>query len=263
MLKNSLTISKSQKTEFFSVASAFQNFDQKITITIESHSKATILCDVPKTNNLELELIIEDHAECTFIDVSKNISGMKKQSAHIGSHAKAQFYFFTSSTPEFKQTFTSHIEGTQSESQIRWISLTEDSEHLDIFGEQHFIGPENSGEMKIRSIARGSSQTNIRGLINIEQTATLTNSYMKQDALILDPKAHIHTTPSLEIKTNNVKASHGAGISKIPADEIFYLQSRGLEKKEAEDMFIRGFMESIIGEYEELKPYLSTFLIKI
>ena len=70
---------------------------------------------------------------------------------------------------------------------------------------------------------------------------------MSNHNLLLSEKAHIDTIPRLEIEANDVKASHGATISHLDAEQMFYLQARGINKTDAEAQLVEGFYEDFFG----------------
>jgi Fe-S cluster assembly scaffold protein SufB len=63
---------------------------------------------------------------------------------------------------------------------------------------------------------------------------------------MLDASAKVDAIPALEIKTNDVKASHSASITKISPETLFYLQSRGIEEAAARSMFVEGFLGELL-----------------
>ncbi len=70
---------------------------------------------------------------------------------------------------------------------------------------------------------------------------------LRDDVLLLSKDAHIDSIPALEIAANDVKAFHGATVGSIDEDELFYAQSRGLAREEAERMIALGFFEPAIA----------------
>jgi Fe-S cluster assembly protein SufD len=83
------------------------------------------------------------------------------------------------------------------------------------------------------------------GLIKIEPTGQQTNSYLKNENLILTPSARADAIPTLEIDANDVRASHGATIGKIDEEYIFYLMSRGIPRNTAVRMVVEGFFHKV------------------
>jgi Fe-S cluster assembly protein SufD len=68
--------------------------------------------------------------------------------------------------------------------------------------------------------------------------------------LLLSDKARVDTKPQLEIVADNVKCAHGATVSQLQADEIFYLQSRGISAPQAQRLLIYGFAMEILETIE-------------
>jgi len=82
----------------------------------------------------------------------------------------------------------------------------------------------------------------------VPQAAQLTNAAQLNRNLLLSDKAHVDTKPELNIVADNVKCSHGATVSQLEADELFYLRSRGLDSNAASNLLINAFAAEIIEE---------------
>ncbi|MEO1069948.1 MAG: SufD family Fe-S cluster assembly protein, partial [Cyanobacteria bacterium J06638_6] len=82
--------------------------------------------------------------------------------------------------------------------------------------------------------------------------------------LLLSDQARIDTKPQLEIVADNVKCAHGATVSQLQADEIFYLQSRGISAPQAQRLLIYGFAMEILEKIPlaELRSRLSEVIAK-
>jgi Fe-S cluster assembly protein SufD len=66
--------------------------------------------------------------------------------------------------------------------------------------------------------------------------------------LLLSSKARVDTKPQLEITADNVKCAHGATVSQLEDDEIFYLQSRGIDEESARSLLVHAFAAEIINQ---------------
>lgn len=108
------------------------------------------------------------------------------------------------------------------------------SKHLSTQTKAHFF---------LRSVMFDSSMVDYKGNLNIHKKAQLTDTYLSHQTLLLSDKARARTIPALEIEADDVKAGHAATIGKVDKDLMFYLQSRGINKMEAEQMLISGFFE--------------------
>ncbi|ARV61958.1 Fe-S cluster assembly protein SufD [Nostocales cyanobacterium HT-58-2] len=86
------------------------------------------------------------------------------------------------------------------------------------------------------------------GKIFVPKPAQLTDAAQLNRNLLLSPKARVDTKPQLEITADNVKCAHGATVSQLEDDEIFYLQSRGIDANDARNLLINAFAAEIIDQ---------------
>ncbi|WAL61569.1 Fe-S cluster assembly protein SufD [Thermocoleostomius sinensis] len=84
------------------------------------------------------------------------------------------------------------------------------------------------------------------GKVFVPQAAQLTDAGQLNRNLLLSPKARVDTKPQLEIVADNVKCTHGAAVGQLDANEIFYLQSRGIPAAEARHLLVSAFAQEII-----------------
>ena len=89
----------------------------------------------------------------------------------------------------------------------------------------------------------------------------VTMMIMNMKNLILNQGAEIYTKPQLQIDTDDVKCSHGATVSRLREDELFYLQTRGLGRKAAMDFLVTAFLAELL-EIEK-KEDLDIFEVEI
>jgi Fe-S cluster assembly protein SufD len=80
----------------------------------------------------------------------------------------------------------------------------------------------------------------------VPQAAQQTNAAQLSRTLLLSPQARIDTKPQLEITADDVKCAHGATISQLSDDEMFYLQSRGLDPAASRTLLINAFAIEIL-----------------
>jgi len=84
------------------------------------------------------------------------------------------------------------------------------------------------------------------GRILVSREAQLTDAAQTNRNLLLGPKARVNTQPQLEIFADNVKCAHGATVSQLEAEEIFYLQSRGIPQAEARQLLTCAFAAEVL-----------------
>lgn len=107
--------------------------------------------------------------------------------------------------------------------------------------------PNTSCMVNVKGALFDSAKSNYIGKIIIEKGAQQTASYLEDNVLILGDNVSNNAQPILEIEANDVKASHGATTGRIDKDQIYYLMSRGLSEKEAEETILEGFFEAVLS----------------
>ncbi len=96
----------------------------------------------------------------------------------------------------------------------------------------------------LKGVALDSASIGFFGRIKIEEHCPDTQSFLEERILLLSPTARAEAVPELEILCDDVKCSHAASVSQISPEHLFYLESRGIPKKVAEEMIVEGFLET-------------------
>lgn len=132
--------------------------------------------------------------------------------------------------------------------------------------EVYHRGVHSYSDMKIKNIAMDSSKIYSVGKVDISKDAFLSEGFQMIRGLILDDESKVFAKPVLEVKNNDIKCSHGASISQIDEDLLFYLNARGIDKKEGVNLVINGFFDDLTKRIkndefcEELREKINIFL---
>ena len=108
-----------------------------------------------------------------------------------------------------------------------------------------------SANTLLRAIAQDQSLVNLSGTIIVDKNAQQTNSFLAENILLLSVQAKANATPNLEIEANDVKCSHAATVSNLDENQVFYLQSRGVNQSQAKTIIANGFLDEV---YQKIKP---------
>ena len=114
--------------------------------------------------------------------------------------------------------------------------------------EQHHIAPHCSSNLLSKNVLQEEAKSIFAGLIRVDKEAQQTNALQTNRNLVLTKEAEADSLPGLEILANDVKCTHGATTSRLDQEELFYLLSRGIDKKTAESLISLGFLEEIISK---------------
>ncbi len=121
-------------------------------------------------------------------------------------------------------------------------------QHQDAGGKIVHVAPDTTSTIISKSISRGGGRTSYRGLLKVHDGAKNVKSTVRCDALLLDKDSRSDTYPVMEIDEEQVNIGHEATVSKVGDEQLFYLQSRGIDETEAIKMIVNGFVEPIVKE---------------
>lgn len=110
------------------------------------------------------------------------------------------------------------------------------------------VAPSCQSLQKYKGVLKGQSQSSFEGKIYVHPEAQKTQAYQLNHNLLLSDAAIANAKPNLEIFADDVKASHGATMSEVDDEQLFYLQSRGLTKESARNLLIQGFIQEIMNQ---------------
>lgn len=106
----------------------------------------------------------------------------------------------------------------------------------------HHQAPHTRATTTFKGVVRDQGFLRLAGRIIIDEECGDTNSFLTERILLLSDAAKAEAVPDLEIKTDDVKCSHAASISRIPEEQLFYLMSRGIERSSAEQLIVDAFL---------------------
>lgn len=141
--------------------------------------------------------------------------------------------------------------GQGAESQNYGVFFGTKNQHFDITTNAIHKTKNTTSNILVKGVLDDKATSVYRGKIKINEKAQQTNSYLSNHSLILSRNAVSNSVPSLEIDANDVRASHGATLGKPNEDEIFYLMTRGLKRKEAERLIIKGYFSPVIDKLDD------------
>lgn len=139
------------------------------------------------------------------------------------------------------------------------IALADDAsaDDVEVFfgnGEQVFIvntglyhtGLRSKGNILVKGLLQERAQFHSNAMLDIVPEAQRTDTFLAEHILVLSKDAKANVIPSLEIRANDVKASHAVSVSQIDHEQVFYLRTRGLDEREARKMIVQGFLGSAL-----------------
>jgi Fe-S cluster assembly protein SufD len=137
-------------------------------------------------------------------------------------------------------------QGEQTTTNLNGLTVATGEREIDTHSIIALTQPYGSTDQLHKCIVSDRAHTVFNGKVFVPKTAQLTDASQLNRNLLLSSKARVDTKPELQITADNVKCSHGATVSQLEAEEIFYLRSRGLSESDANQLLIDAFAAEII-----------------
>ena len=137
-------------------------------------------------------------------------------------------------------------QGEQTETNLNGLTLSTREQTADTHSIVALTKPHGTTDQLHKCIVSDRAHSIFNGKVFVPKEAQLTNASQLNRNLLLSPKARVDTKPELQITADNVKCSHGATVSQLEADQIFYLRSRGLTESDSRNLLIDAFAGEII-----------------
>jgi Fe-S cluster assembly protein SufD len=226
-------------------------------------------------------VVLEEGSEATYVHETSSPLGLIGQSLHVGlfevfvgSGAKLNFVELQSlgtnvwniSTETVEQDADSEVDwifgslGSQVTKSFSRINLagqgatgkmsgfyfSNGKQHLDHDTRQNHLAPNTTSDLLYKGALLDESRSVWQGMIYVDPKASKTDGYQANRNLVLSEKARADSIPGLEILTDDVRCTHGATVGKIDQELVFYLESRGISRRESEKLIVEGFFDPIM-----------------
>ena len=171
-------------------------------------------------------------------------------------------YIFTSGTKFKKEDSEISLNSEDSSAKILSAVFLKNDDHQEIQSTIKHKKPNCKSFQKIKNILKDGSKGIFQGKVHVSKEAQKTDAYQISKGLLLDQKSEFSTKPELEIYADDVKCSHGSTSGNIDEQAQYYLMSRGLSKKNATRLIVKGFLADVISEIKnkDLKKIINSHL---
>jgi Fe-S cluster assembly protein SufD len=211
------------------------------------------------------ELVTGNGSDITYVGVQtlpQDARILASRAALVQRDARVAWAFADLGAELAAASAESTIVGPGARVEVTALFFPSGDQHVDLVTSiSHDVGNSTSDTI-VKSAATQRGQARYLGNIRIAAHAQQSAASLRDDALLLSKQSHIDSVPALEIAANDVRAFHGATVGAIDREQIFYMESRGIEPREAERMIALGFFEPAIGRFpsealrEELRAAL-------
>jgi Fe-S cluster assembly protein SufD len=131
-------------------------------------------------------------------------------------------------------------------SEMLGVYFADGDQHFDHRSLQEHAAPSTTSELVYKGALKGESRAVYSGLIHIAKDARRADANQVNRNLVLSEHAKADSIPYLEIENNDVRCGHGASVGPPDEDQVFYLRSRGLDDKAAQDLIVTGYFQEVL-----------------
>jgi Fe-S cluster assembly protein SufB len=141
-----------------------------------------------------------------------------------------------------------YLMGEGAHGEVLSIAFAGKGQHQDAGAKIVHAAPNTTSNIFAKSISKDGGRSSYRGLLEVGKGAIGSKSKVVCDALLLDDKSRTDTWPTIRIDEDQVDIGHEATVSKVGDEQLFYLQSHGIDEEEAAKLIVNGFIEPIVKE---------------
>ena len=198
-----------------------------------------------------VEIIVKKNARCRYTTIqnwSNNVYNLVTKRATCDEGATMEWIDGNIGSKVTMKYPAVYLMGEHARGETLSIAFAGEGQHQDAGSKMVHCAPHTSSSIVSKSVARGGGRSSYRGLVKVEAGAHHSKSSVMCDALLVDQISRSDTYPYVDVREDDVSMMHEATVSKVSADQLFYLMSRGMGEFEAMAMIVRGFVEPIARE---------------
>jgi len=251
-----------EKPLYVRIAVTGQTF-WRLVVVAEAGARASLIeeyaspaPDTEAYSNAVTELFVEANAKLEYV----SLQNLSNETWHFATHharvereAELDWVAGGFGSKKGKTRIQNDLNGRGATSRVTGAYFADGEQHLDYDTFQEHIAPDCESDFAFKGALRDHATAVWRGMIRVERDAQKTNAYQECRNLMLSKTAHAVPIPGLEILANDVRCTHGATVSRVDREQLFYLMSRGLQRAEAERLIVRGFFQDVLDRIE-LEP---------
>jgi Fe-S cluster assembly protein SufD len=177
---------------------------------------------------------------------SAGTNGHLTVQSRAGRDADVLSVFASFGGERVKMELTTDLQGEGARSRMVGVALGGENQRFDHHTRHRHLVGRTWSDIDFKTVGAERARNSYTGLIRIEEGAHFTEAYQVNRNLLLSDNSRADAIPELEILNEDVSCSHGATVAPVEQDQLFYLESRGLEPDDALRLVVRGFLEKTL-----------------
>ncbi|MGB3539010.1 MAG: Fe-S cluster assembly protein SufD [Mesorhizobium sp.] len=230
----------------------------RMAVRVGSNVKATVVERQAGTGSALVSsvsnVVVGDGTELVWLIVQEqpdSTTYLGQFNAWIGKNAKLTLFVMNTGGKLVRQEIRVVAKGEGGEFTLRGVNLLAGDTHTDVTMVLDHEVPHTASTEIIRNVVTDKAHGVFQGRINVRQYAQKTDAKMACNTLLLSDDGEFSTKPELEIFADDVVCGHGATVTEIDHNHLFYLMARGIDEKTARGLLVKAFVAEVIEEMED------------
>jgi len=215
------------------------SFIQKMTTTGDEKSLANCLVEIVAKQNSQIRYAAVD-------ELGENVTSYLSRRASVGQNAYVDWSIGLMNSGNTIADFDTDLLGEGAHAEIKVVDITSNKQQEGVNTRVTNYGKHTIGNINQRGVIMDRSRLVFNGIGHIIHGASGANAEQENRVLMMSSKAHGDANPILLIDENDVLAGHAASVGQVDQKQLYYLMSRGIDKKTAERLVIRGFLGDVL-----------------
>ena len=198
-------------------------------------------------------MTVGEGAEITWLivqDQPDTATHLGQFNAELAKGARLTLFVMNAGGKLVRQEVRVKTAGENGDFQLRGVNLLHGDTHTDVTMVLDHAAPGSGSRELVRNVVTGKARGVFQGRINVHQLAQKTDAKMACNTLLLSDDGEFSTKPELEIFADDVQCGHGATVTEIDRNHLFYLMARGIEEKTARGLLVKAFLAEVIEQMD-------------
>jgi len=242
-------------------------------IVAEQSSSATILerqstgdaVDGERYYSGIVEVVADENAHVQYgslQNLSEETYNFQVKRGHAATHGTVNWIDGNIGSRLTKTSVETRLLGEGSESKIVGAFFGHGDQHFDLGSRVWHEAEHTTADLVTRGVLDDTARSVYEGVQDVGREAWDTNSYQRENTLMLSEESEADASPKLIINNHDTEASHSATVGQVDAEDLFYMTSRGVDEQRAKDMLVEGFFVPVLEEVavDELREDLEDLI---
>lgn len=200
------------------------------------------------------ELFVGAGAQVQYInvqDLGRQVYDIRTQTAMLERDSRLNWLSVSLGARLSRSSQHTVLSQPGSEASVTGLYLPDGTQHMAFDTLQDHLAAGCLSDLLYQGALLGRSRSVYEGTIRAWTGAQGTNAYQSNRNLLLSPRARADSLPKLEIEANDLRCTHGATVSPVDENQVFYLMSRGIPRPDAVRLIVEGFFQPSLDRLPE------------